>query len=70
MKQTLSVIFALALSSALLAGCDRPAGDAGSGATGASGSGTASGSAGSTSDPAKKKTSPSPAGSSGTAPKQ
>ena len=47
MKQRLSLVLALALSSALLAGCDRPAGDAASGGkTGSSASGGSSGSAG------------------------
>jgi hypothetical protein len=48
MKQTLSIAFALALTGALLTGCDRPADKAGTGSTSASGStsGSTSGSAG------------------------
>src|ERR1700741_593737 len=69
MKQKLSLVVALALSSALLAGCDRPAGDAASGGTssGSSASGSSSGSAGAggtagQSSQPKKSTAPSGAG--------
>lgn len=69
MKRTLSLAFALALA-ATLAACDRPAGNAGSGATSDSGSSAtrSSGSAasgGTASRPAEPKRTPSgPAGSS------
>jgi hypothetical protein len=63
MKRTLSFILALGLAG-VLAGCDRPAGDAASGGTSASGSGTASGSGSTTTQP-KKSPSGAPTAPSG-----
>jgi len=62
MKQTLSIVFALALAGALLSGCDRPADKAGAGGTSAGqpSSGSPSGAAGGTAgQPIEKKKAPS-----------
>jgi hypothetical protein len=63
MKRTLTLISALAFAG-VVAGCDRPAGDAASGGTSASGSGTASGSGSTTTQP-KKSPSGAPTAPSG-----
>jgi hypothetical protein len=70
MKRILSIVFALTFASALLAGCDRPAGDAASGGT-SPGQSAGSGASGSAGDPADrtqqpKRTPSGPAGSGGT----
>ena len=66
MKQILSIAFALALASALLTGCDRPAEKAGAGGTSAGQppSGSASGSAGAGSTPSQPTEKKAPSGPS------
>lgn len=64
MKQTLSIVFALALAGTLLSGCDRPADQAGAGGTsaGKSATGSASGSAGGPAGPSSQQQKRSPSG--------